>query len=422
VSASGAFRDVERLLSLAHGFVLVPVECGPDVARAMADALDAQGWPCLRLEPVDDPGWHELVARLLEAKASEARVVVVVGSRQPAAGVHAALRLVNQRRDSIATALARPLLWCGPPEFLKLAWEGAPDFWSIRAMTSRLTTSGTPWAEAPLWPGVWVTDPPERLRDMLAMAKGQGDEAIASRTAALLAEALVARGEIDEAAEVIGEARSTPALRIVEAVVAAAKGDRARAEAIVTDETLAAGAPELEGRRLIALGNLRLDVDRAAAQSAYEQAARLLGAARDTSNIAVALADLGLVAMSDGALDQAESRLDEALDVAHRAGDARVEARVLSKLGRLHLLRRDSRRACAVLEEALTRASDAGDPRAEGEILRRLARAYLELGDPEKAEQDARRAASIERAMGDEQSALEAEDIARDARAAVHED
>jgi tetratricopeptide (TPR) repeat protein len=85
----------------------------------------------------------------------------------------------------------------------------------------------------------------------------------------------------------------------------------------------------------------------------------------------------------------------------------------------LHLLRRDSRRACAVLEEALTRAADAGDPRAEGEILRRLARAYLELGDPEKAEQDARRAASIERAMGDEPAALEAEDIARDARAAI---
>jgi tetratricopeptide (TPR) repeat protein len=419
---SAAFRDVERLLSLAHGFVLVPVECGPDVARSLADALDAGAWPTLRIEPTSDAGWHEIVARLLDAKSSEARVVVVIGSRQPGAGVHAALRLVNQRRDSIATALARPLLWCGPPEFLKLAWEGAPDFWSIRTMTSRLTTSGTPWNEAPLWPGVWVTDPPERLRDMLRMAKAQGDGAIAAHAAALLAEALVARGEIEDAAEVIAEVPSTPALRIVEAVVAAARGDRMLAEAIVSDETFTAGAPELEGRRLIALGNLRVDVDRPAAQQAYEKAASLLGGARDISNVAVALADLGLVAMSDGALDQAEARLDEALDVAHRSGDARVEARVLSKLGRLHLLRRDSRRACAVLEEALTCAEGAGDPRAEGEILRRLARAYLELGDPEKAEQDARRAASIERAMGDEQAALEADDIARDAHAAVSAD
>jgi tetratricopeptide (TPR) repeat protein len=289
-------------------------------------------------------------------------------------------------------------------------------------MTSRLTTSGAPWNEAPLWPGVWVTDPPERLRDMLRMAKAQGDGAIAAHAATLLAEALVARGEIEDAAEVIAEVPSTPALRIVEAVVAAARGDRVRAETIVSDETFTAGAPELEGRRLIALGNLRVDVDRPAAQKAYEKAASLLGGARDTSNVAVALADLGLVAMSDGALDQAEARFDEALDVAHRAGDARVEARVLSKLGRLHLLRRDSRRACAVLEEALTCAEGAGDPRAEGEILRRLARAYLELGDPEKAEQDARRAASIERAMGDEQAALEADDIARDAHAAVSAD
>jgi len=201
--------------------------------------------------------------------------------------------------------------------------------------------------------------------------------------------------------------------------VSFARGDRARAEAIASDETFTGDAAELEGRRLIVLGNLRIDVDRAAAQLAYERAASLLGGARDTSNVAVALADLGLLAMSDGALDQAESRFDEALDVARRAGDSRVEARVLAKLGRLHLLRRDSRRACAVLEEALTRAVDACDPRAEGEVLRRLARAYLELGDPEKAEQDAVRAASIERAMGDEQAALEADDIARDARAAV---
>jgi tetratricopeptide (TPR) repeat protein len=96
-----------------------------------------------------------------------------------------------------------------------------------------------------------------------------------------------------------------------------------------------------------------------------------------------------------------------------------VEALVLSKLGRLHLLRRDSRRACVVLEEALARASDAGDPRAESEILRRLARSYLELGDPEKAEQDALRAAGIARALDDAGGALEADDIVKAARSSV---
>ncbi len=414
---TAAFRDVERLLTRAHGFVLAPVECGPDVARALVAWLGEQGWPTRALEPVDDAGWRELVAGLFEAAAADTKVVAVIGSRQPSDGVHGALRLLNQRRDSIVAALARPLLWCGPGEFLKLAWEGAPDFWSIRALTSRLSTSGAPFREAPLWPGVWVTDPPERLRDMLAMARRQGDEPIASHAAAMLAEALVARGEMADAAEVVAEVQPTPALRIVEAVLAAARGDRARALSIAEDAKFAAGAPELEGRRLIALGNLRLDEDRAGARACYEQAARLLGGVRDTSNVAVALADLGLVALLDGALDAAEGRFDEALGVARRAGDARVEARVLSKLGRLHLLRHDSRRACAVLEEALLRAEDAADPRAVGEVLRRLSRAYLELGDPEKAEQDATRAAAIERTMGDEESALEAEAIAREARA-----
>jgi tetratricopeptide (TPR) repeat protein len=413
---SAPFREVARALALADGFVLLPVECGPDVARSLAAWLGEHEWPAVVVEPVDDAGWHELVARLLDAASTPARVVMVIGSRQSSGGVGAALRLVNQRRDSLARSLARPLLWCGPPEFLKLAWERAPDFWSIRAMTSRLTTSGTPWREAPLWPGAWVADPPERLRDMLSAARRQGDERIASHAASMLAEALVARGEIDEAAEVIAEVPATPALRLIEAVVAAARGDRPRAETIVSDPSWTTGVPEIEGRRLIVLGNLQLDVDQDAASRSYAEAARLLGGVRDTSNVAVALADMGLVAMANGALDDAEERLDEALGVARRAGDARIEARVLSKLGRLHLLRRDSRRACSTLEEALARASDAGDRRAEGEVLCRLARAYLELGDPERAELDARRAAAIDREMGDEDGAREADEIAREAR------
>ena len=53
-------------------------------------------------------------------------------------------------------------------------------------------------------------DPPERLREMLAMARRQGDEKNASRAAAALAEALVARGELDEAAEVVAETSGAP--------------------------------------------------------------------------------------------------------------------------------------------------------------------------------------------------------------------
>jgi tetratricopeptide (TPR) repeat protein len=416
---SAAFREVERALSLADGFVLYPVECGPDVARSLAEWLDENGYSTRVVEPVSDEGWHELVAALLGAAAGPTSVVMVIGSRQPSTGVAAALRLVNQRRDVIVEALSRALLWCGPPEFLKLTWERAPDFWSIRAMTRKLSTSTAPWREAPLWPGAWPADPPERLREMLALATAQGDTRIASHAAAMLAEALIARGEMDEAAEVVAETRSTPSLRLVEAVIAMTRGDRSRAEAVLGVDSWSNEAPELEGRRLIALGNLLLDADRTLAMRSYEQAARILGAARDTPNIAVALANMGLVAMTDGSFDQAEERLEEAMDVARRAGDARNEALILSKLGRLHLLLHDSRKACATLEEALARAADAGDRRLQGEVLRRLARAYLELGDPEKAEQDAARAAAIAAAMKDEEGARDADEIAREAREAA---
>ena len=99
----------------------------------------------------------------------------------------------------------------------------------------------------------------------------------------------------------------------------------------------------------------------------------------------------------------------------------RAEARILSKLGRVQLLQRDSRRACATLEEALERVADAADPRVEGEVLRRLARAYLELGDPEKAEGDARRAAAIARAVGDAEGSHEAEEIVAEASEALRQ-
>jgi hypothetical protein len=110
-------RDLARALSLADGFVLMPVEVqGPDVARALAATLETDGWPATMIEPTSAAGWGELVARLLDAPATGVRAVLVVGPRQPSGALCEALRLVNQRQDSIAEALARALLWAGPPE------------------------------------------------------------------------------------------------------------------------------------------------------------------------------------------------------------------------------------------------------------------------------------------------------------------
>jgi tetratricopeptide (TPR) repeat protein len=419
---SADLAELVRILSLADGFILLPVEVpGPDVARALVAPLAGAGWPTAAIEPVDDDSWARLVASIIDAAATDARAVMVIGGATATGGLYAALRLVNQRRDSIVESLARPLLWCGPPEFLKLTWERAPDFWSIRAMTLRFAGWQRPVREAPLWPGAWVADPPERLREMLAMARRQGDERNTARAATTLAEALVARGELDEAAEVVAEGAPSgaPSFRMIEAVVSAMRGQHARAAALLADAQLATGNPEVEGRRLVALGNLELDGDRASAVARFEQGRDLLHQAGDLANEAVAVANLGVAAMAAGELESAASTLDQALALARSAGDARTEARILSKLGLVQLLRRDSRRACATLEEALERVGDAADPRIEGEVLRRLARAYLELGDPEKAEGDARRAASIARAAGEEDAAREADEIAREAREAM---
>lgn len=413
---SADLLELQRILSLAEGFILIPIEVdGPDAARALAASVDGAE----AVEPVDDEGWAELVAHIVNAAGAGVRAVMVVGPARGSPGLFAALRLVNMRRDSIVQALARPLLWCGPAEFLKLTWERAPDFWSIRAMTLRFARWSEPVHEAPLWPGAWVADPPERLREMLAMARRQGDERNIARAAATLAEALVARGELEEAAEVVAETSGAPSFRMIEAVVSAMRGAHDRAEAILADAGWAPGEPEVEGRRLVALGNLALEGRREVAVQRYEQARVLLRAAGDVANEAVAVANLGVASMAEGALEAAASLLEQALSLARSAGDARTEARILSKLGRVQLLQRDSRHACATLEEALECLSDVGDPRVEGEVLRRLARAYLELGDPEKAEGDARRAAGIARSVGDEPGVREAEEIAREAGEAM---
>jgi tetratricopeptide (TPR) repeat protein len=414
---SADLLELQRILSLADGFILIPIEVeGPDAARALAGMIEG----AVAIEPVDDEGWTQLVADVILAAGTEARVVTVVGPARGSSGLNAALRLVNMRRDSIVHALGRPLLWCGPADFLKLTWERAPDFWSIRAMTLRFAHWSEPVREPPLWPGAWVSDPPERLREMLAMALRQGDERHVARAAATLAEALVARGELEEAEEVVAETSGAPSLRMIEAVVSAMRGAPERAEAILADAGWSPGDPEVEGRRLVALGNLALLQDKGeVAAQRYEQARTLLRAAGDVANEAVAVANLGVASMAEGALERAASLLEDALSLARSAGDARTEARILSKLGRVQLLQRDSRRACTTLEEALECLVDVGDRRVEGEVLRRLARAYLELGDPEKAGGDALRAAGIARSVGDEAGAAEAEEIAREAGEAM---
>ena len=171
---------------------------------------------------------------------------------------------------------------------------------------------------------------------------------------------------------------------------------------------------ELEPRRLVCEGNMMLARDPRGAASRYEAAVQLARATGDQASVGVALANVGVAAMHEGALDAAERPLLDSLAAFREAGDERNEARVLAKLGGVHLARRDSRRACEPLEDALALFRHLGDARGEARARAELARAYLEMGDPEKAKDDAEGAMAIAHEIGDE-------DTAKDARALLDE-
>ncbi len=399
------FREALRTLSLSDGFALVPVEVsGPDVARALAAWLDERGRSCRVIEPLDDDAWGDVVAELFVAASTDASVVMLIGARQPPPGIYAAMRLINQRRDSIARKLSRPLLWCGPPDLMKLTWERAPDFWSIRALPLRVEDDAKRASLPPLWPATWVPDPPERLRETLDAAVRHGDAKNAARVACALAEALVARNKIDDAIEVLGEVESTPEIVLARAVAEARRGNTAKAEAVLASS----GAPELEARRRMALANVRRARDRAAAATEYEESGALFAKMGDRANEALAIANLGVVALASGDVDEATARLEDALSTLRERGDDRSEAEVRTRLGGAFLAQRDSRRASECFEEALVAFRHLADSRGECAALRHVARAYLNLGDAEKARDDAERAVTLSRALRDEDAEREA--------------
>ncbi len=135
----GSFHDIARIVSLATGFVLVPVAVpGPDLARALGQWLSEAGHPLAVHELNGDAQWEQLAGFLLSRSPPPDGVVMVIGPGAPPRGVSGALGLVNQARDAIVRTLRRPLLWCGPRSFLNLTWQHAPDFWSIRSVDHSL--------------------------------------------------------------------------------------------------------------------------------------------------------------------------------------------------------------------------------------------------------------------------------------------
>jgi tetratricopeptide (TPR) repeat protein len=422
-----SFEAVLRVLGLMPGFALIPVEVtGPDLGRALAAWLGARGEPTRVVEPLDEPGWRGIVASLLDDGGEEA--VMVIGPRRLVPGMAAGLSLVNQRRDTIVEELARPLLWCGPLEFLRTTWERAPDFWSIRGMASRIALPARAPAESPLWPGVVVRDAPERLRAAVESARSHGDAALAARSSVQLAEVLLASGEYAEATEVIdraldegadGDAAAT--LTLLRARAAYATGDEARAGEALEDADSRAkkDRPSLGPLVAAARGNLAVRDDAGAATRAYEEALAATQASGDRRNEAVIRADLGVAELAMGDAEKALEHLESARTILRDVGDERGEARALVHIGRAHAALFDARTAAACFEEALEMVRAQGDRRGEARVLCHVARAYLDAGDAEKAGEDAARAVELARGCGDARLVARGEAVLAMARAAT---
>jgi tetratricopeptide (TPR) repeat protein len=412
-SLAPGFEAILHAIAMSDGFALYPVQmAGPDIAKMLAKWLAAKGWRPRVIEPVDDAGWRGIVASLVEEQDDESAVVIVIGPRRPPPGIYAGLRLLNQRRDTIVDELGCPLLWCGPPEMMALMWERAPDFWSIRAMTHRLEVPTAAPAEMPLWAGVVVRDAPERLREMRQTAREQNDPLVSVRVAIQLAEALLACGEFEEAAELSDELRREPAgttvqrgtLELIRARANLAVGRTAEAaEAIAAAEALAQSGVDGAFAAMLgtAKGNLALRSDLDAAVAAYEPAHLAFRGASDKRNEAVVIADLGVAALAAGDAERAIEHLELARTMLRDVGDDRSESRVVAHLGRAHAALRDSRSANEYFDEALEMTRAIGDRRGESRILSHLAQVYLNVGDPEKALEDATRALAIAEDVGD---------------------
>jgi hypothetical protein len=183
------FDRIGHVVDLAPGFMLVPVETsGPDVARVLAAWLTASGRPVVVVEPGGDEAWKAVTATLLDAHPDSAGAVAVIGTRESSPGLRTGLRLLNQRRDTLVEHLGRPLLWCGPKEFLDTTWIAAPDFWSIADVPRRIEK-----------PEV------DRLRALYEDAQAQGDRRNAARIGRRLAEALLDGQEYAQAEKVTRE-------------------------------------------------------------------------------------------------------------------------------------------------------------------------------------------------------------------------
>lgn len=412
-----SFGEIERIVLLSPGFVLVPIEVpGPDLARALREWLTAAGHSTLVLEPLDDDAWATLAWRLTTIAPAPAEVVMVIGDRAPSTGVDRGLHLVNQSRDTIASRVGRPLLWCGPRPFLERTMDEAPDFWSIRAVERRLVpvadearARGAPGLAASESASSPVPSPPRLLAppapappreaipapdaapfglepsDHPDLSSGldlfekelTGDALNAARLARPVIQELLARDDVDAAEALLARAfapigaLSDPVrsdLAILRAKIQHRRG--MFDEAMHTlGEVLVDPATRADQRTTARLALAEAHSDRgdaAGAQDVYREALEGARAERDSASEARALAGLGSVAMRANPLDGAAlTMLEDAYSLAQKVGDPDVRALTRRTLAGAYSAAHDERRAKGLLEMSLIRRAYESRPKLD---------------------------------------------------------
>jgi tetratricopeptide (TPR) repeat protein len=407
------FESILHAIELIDGFALMPIQVpGPDLARVLGSWLDARGRPTRLISLRDGMDWSLVSAKLFHATVEASGVVMVIGTSVDEPQMNHGLRLLNQRRDSIARRLGRPLLWCGGRSVLDATWRYAPDLWSIAEVPRFLPAlsdvkrpphqrGNRSWTMSKAWSGKSVAE----LWELFEDAKASGDRRHAVSFGFSLVDALALQAQFNAARQVALQVRemaeALPPRKDLEhekgahfaracvllgqlsaAMGALAEGEQELVEALSLESTKGI----LKADALEALGEILARTGRPVpAKRLLVEALDLYGQTADKHKIARARLAFGEVAWQLGRLEAAESSLGDALACYRAVGHRRGEARALLSRGWLSMQLTRFDAAETSFREALSLASAADDAIGEASAREGLGELALLRQNPREA-------------------------------------